>query len=174
MMGGTGRSKNIIDLLADSEALKAAIDSHNKATEARLKSAEDHRKSKAEALETLEQLRKKKVEHDVRNAGLDQVKQHLDSVAASLNYRETELNQRHEELTQAQAKLQHQNIEQQQILKKMTDDVLAKDERANQKHKDLDQKLLAADKLGEELRQREISVARREALLQDVALKLKG
>ncbi|SRR5258706_1418227 len=175
MMGGrSNSSKSIIDLLANSDALKAAIDSHNKATEARIKSAEDHRKAKEDASVILNQLKHKQNEHDERERQLVDRQQILDKLSGQLNDQIADYNFKHRNLEESKTELARQKSDQQHILQRMTNEVLAKDQAANQKHLHLEQQLMSVAQKHEELSRREALVLQRETEIVEFADKLRG
>ncbi len=174
MLGGNNRNKSIIDLLANSDALKAAIDSHNKATEARLKSAEDHRRAKEAASATLNQLKQRQVEHDERERQLDARQKTLDHFSGQLNDQLADCNSRGRDLQVLKSELERQKVDQQHILQRMTNEVLAKDQTANQKHLHLEQQLMSVAQRHEELSRREALVLQRETEIVEFADKLRG
>jgi len=175
MLGGAGgRNKSIIDLLANSDALKASIDAHSKATEARIKSAEDHRKAKEDAVATLNKLKQKQAEHDERERQLDVRHKALNDLSGQLNSQIADYNFKHRDLEDAKVVLENKRMDQQRILKQMTDDVLAKDQAANQKLHDLEQKLLEAAKQRKDIQDREALVIQRETMIAEFADQLRG
>src|SRR5882672_3853445 len=124
MLGGAGgRNKSIIDLLANSDALKASIDAHSKATEARIKSAEDHRRARDDAIVILNQLKQKQAEHNERESKLDAKQLTLDDLSGKLNSQIADYNFKHRDLEDAKAELARQKSDQQQILQRMTNEV---------------------------------------------------
>src|SRR6266853_5882000 len=175
MLGGAGgRNKNIIDLLANSEALRASIDAHTKATEARLRSSEEHRKAKSEAEEIIRQLDHKVSSDNVRQQALDARQKVLDDLSGKLNDQIADYNFKHRNLEDSKAELARQKSDQQQILQRMTNDILAKDQTANQKHLHLEQQLMEAAKRHHDLSIKETSLIQRENEILAFANRLKG
>src|SRR6266446_2221925 len=157
MMGRRTSRKHVFDLLNDPESLKAAIDAHNQATEARLRSAEEYRKAKDEALTALAQLSQKQSEYNERESNLNSRHEALKELSGQLNAQIADYNFKHKEVDDLKTELQRQKADQHQILQRMTNDILAKDQDANQKHMHLEQQLMSVAQQRNELSKREAS-----------------
>jgi len=174
MMGGSRKQRGLLDLLNNPDALKSTLANHKQAVDAHARAAEDYRKKKADALKVIEELTKKQALHDETEARLEARQKTLDDLSGKLNAQIADYNFKHKEVDDFKAELERQKVDQHQILQRMTNDVLAKDQEANQKQLHLEQQLMSAAQKHEEISRRESLVLQRETEIVEFADRLRG
>jgi len=174
MMGSSRKRHDLLDFLSNPNKAKATIDAHRQATIEHSKAAEFHKKTKADALKVIEELTRKQVLHDEAEARLEARQKTLDDLSGKLNAQIADYNFKHKEVDDLKTELQRQKADQHQILQRMTNDVLAKDQDANQKQLHLEQQLMSAAQKHDEISRREALVLQRETEIVEFANKLKG
>src|SRR5258706_583631 len=174
MMGSSRKRHDLLDFLSNPNKAKATIDAHRQATIEHSKAAEFHKKTKADALKVIEELTRKQVLHDEAEARLEARQKTLDDLSGKLNAQIADYNFKHKEVDDLKTELQRQKADQHHILQRMTNDILAKDQDANQKHMHLEQQLMSVAQQRNELSKREASVIERENSILAFANQLKG
>ncbi len=174
-MMGSGRKKHdLLDFLSDPQKSKAIIAQHKQAVDAHARAADDYKQNKADALKVIEELIRKQASHDETEARLEARQKTLDDLSGKLNAQIADYNFKHKEVDDLKTELQRQKADQHQILQRMTNDVLAKDQEANQKHMHLEQQLMSVAQKHDEISRREALVLQRETEIVEFANKLKG
>lgn len=173
-LGGSRRGKNSFDIINDPDALKASIEAHNKSIEARNKSADEHKQARAEALDALEKLKQKQTLNDEREHTLDLRDKICADLGSRLNSQIADYEWKQRQLDESKAEHEKRIKENELLFQRMTHDILAKDEAAEQRRKDLDQKYLEVSKKNQELSRREAMILQREATIIEFADNLRG
>jgi hypothetical protein len=170
--GGSRRGNNVLELLADSNALKSAIEAHNQATEARNKSAEEYKKAKADALEAIDKLNQKQGAYDLREQELNARKKSLDDYNNELDKQFIDHKAKVSEFEAAKSKLEKDKEDHLQSIQQTKLYLNQKDMQIAKRDNDLGVRESEALKYDALLKKRELLVFEREQFILMVGDKL--
>lgn len=174
MLGGNTGRRNVLNLLADPEALKASIDAHNKASEARLKSAEEYKKAKDEAQESIKHLDLKLAAHSDYERQLDARQKALDDLSGKLNDQISDYNKKSKELDEAVSRLDAEQRAHLQNIQQTRLHITQKEMQLTQQANELNERSAEVIRRHEELSHRESIIKQREAEIVEFADRLRG
>ena len=173
-MTGTKKSKNLLDLLADKDALAAAIEAHQRATDARDKSSSEYRNAKAEAEAVFERLKHEREEQNDREQELYAKSQELVRFSAELNSKSQQLDDQARAIAKTREDAGKEYVERQLEIQKQLDIIRNKNLLLEQRQDVLNQAVADADKQHKSLDSWQLSLAKREQAILELANLLKG
>lgn len=172
MLGGGGKNKHPLELLADPERFKAHVEQLNAANEARNISAENYRKAKAEALAAIDQSEEIRLIHEERERQLNVKNDEVEGLKSYFNTQIANYNQKLAEFSREKADFEVERAKFQESIAKTANEHAARDQGFLLRKNELDVRESELEKRMGLLMQREGWIADAETEIRNFAYKL--